>query len=89
MAEISKPQDTKQPISQAVAGKAVQDNARTVADTAADVAVRRGADAAQQGARATGEALRQGAEVERRGVEAGAVWGGPNPGHRGGGNAGH
>ena len=76
MAEISKPQDTKQPISQAVAGKAVQDNARTVADTAADVAVRRGADAAQQGARATGEALRQGAEagaeVERRGVEAGA-----------------
>ena len=76
MAEISKPQDTKHPISPAVAGKVVQDNARTVADTAADAAVRRGAEAAQQGGRATGEALRQnaeaGADVARRGTEAGA-----------------
>src|SRR5215217_4215092 len=76
MAEISKPQDTKQPIAQAVAGKVVQDNARTVADTTADAAVRRGAEAVQQGGRATGEALRQnaevGADVARRGSEAGA-----------------
>ena len=75
MAEISKPQDAKQPISQAVAGKVAQDNARTVADTAADAAVRRGAEAVQQGGRATGEALRQnaeaGADVARRGTEAG------------------
>jgi hypothetical protein len=78
MAEISKPQDTKQPISQAISqavvGKVVQDNARMVADTAADAAVRRGAEAAQQGSRATGEALRQnaevGADVARRGTEA-------------------
>ena len=76
MAEISKPQDTKQPISQAVVGKVVQDNARTAADTAADASVRRTAEAAQQGSRATGEALRQnaeaGADVARRGTEAGA-----------------
>jgi len=76
MAEISKPQDTKHPVAQAVVGKAVQDNARTVADTAADAAVRRGAEAAQQGGRATGEALRQnaeaGADLARRGTEAGS-----------------
>ena len=76
MAEISKPQDTKQPISQAVVGKVVQDNARTVADTAADAAVRRTAEAIQQGSQATGDALRQnaeaGADVARRGTEAGA-----------------
>src|ERR671913_2322434 len=76
MAEISKPQDTKQPISPAVVGKVVQDNARTVADTASDAAVRRTAEAAEQGSRATGEALRQsveaGADVARRGTEAGA-----------------
>ena len=76
MAEISKPQDTKQPVSPAVVGKVVQDNARTVADTAADAAVRRTAEAAEQGSRATGEALRQnaeaGADVARRGTEAGA-----------------
>ena len=76
MAEISKPQDTKQPISPAVVGKVVQDNARTIADTAADAAVRRGAEAVQEGSRATGEALRQnaeaGADVARRGTEAGA-----------------
>lgn len=76
MAEISKPQDTKQPFSQAVAEKVVQSNARTGADTAANAAVRRGAEAVQQGSRATGDALRQGAEVNanvaRRGAEAGA-----------------
>ena len=73
MAEISKPQDTKQTINQAVVGKVVQDNART---PPADAAVRRTAEAAQQGGRATGEALRQnaeaGADVARRGTEAGA-----------------
>jgi len=76
MAEISKSQDTKQPISPAVVGKVAQDNARTVADTAADAAIRRGAEAVQQSGRATGEALRQnaeaGADVARRGTEAGA-----------------
>src|ERR671913_1004358 len=76
MAETSKPQDTKQPVSPAVVGKVVQDNARTVADTASDAAVRRTAEAAEQGSRATGEALRQnaetGADVARRGSEAGA-----------------
>src|SRR5215204_3025677 len=76
MAEISKPQDTKQPISPAVVGKVVQDNARAVADATADAAVRRSAEAVQQGGRATGEALRQnaeaGADVARRGTEAGA-----------------
>jgi hypothetical protein len=76
MADINKPQDAKQPISQALAGKVAQDNARTVADTAADAAVRRGADAAYQGGRAAGEALRHnaevGADVARRGSEAGA-----------------
>ena len=76
MAEISKPQDTKQPVAQAVVGKVAQDNARTVADTAADAAVRRGAEAVQQSGRATGEALRQnaeaGADMARRGTEAGA-----------------
>jgi len=77
LAEISKPQDTKQPISPAVVGKVLQDNARTVADTAADAAVRRTAEAAEQGSRATGEALRQnaeaGADMARRGTEAGAA----------------
>ena len=76
MAEISKPQDAKQPITQAVVEKVVRDNARAVADTAADAAVRRSAEAVQQGGRATGEALRQnaeaGADVARRGTEAGA-----------------
>jgi hypothetical protein len=76
MAETSKPQDTKQPVSPAVVGKVVQDNARTVADTASGAAVRRTAEAAEQGSRATGEALRQnaeaGADVARRGTEAGA-----------------
>jgi len=76
MTEISKPQDTKQPISQAVVGKVVQDNARTVADTAADAAVRKSAEAVQQGGRATADALRQnaeaGADVERRASEAGS-----------------
>ncbi len=75
MADISKPQDTKQPISQAVVGKVAQDNARTVADTAADAAVRRSAEAVEQGGRTTGEALRQNAEADadmaRRGTEAG------------------
>jgi hypothetical protein len=76
MLEITKPQDTKQPISQAVIGKVVQDNARMVADTAADAAVRRSAEAVQQGGHAAGDALRQnaeaGADVARRGTEAGA-----------------
>jgi hypothetical protein len=60
MADINKPQDVRQPQTQA----------------AADAAVRRSADAAQQGARAFGDATRQnaeaGADMERRGVEAGA-----------------
>src|SRR5215203_573679 len=77
MAETSKPQDIKQPVSPAVVGKVVQDNARTVADTASDAAVRRTAEAAEQGSRATGEALRQSADttsdVARRGTEAGAA----------------
>jgi hypothetical protein len=76
MADLNKPQDTKHPISPALAGKVVQDNARTVADTVADAAVRRSAEAAQQGGHATADALRQnaeaGADMERRGVEAGA-----------------
>jgi len=55
MAEISKPQDTKQPISPAVVGKVVQDNARTIADTAADTAVRR--TAASEAVLATVRAL--------------------------------
>ena len=75
MAEISTPQDTKHPITPALAGKVAQDNARTVADTAADAAVRRGAEAVQQGSQATADALRQnaeaGADVARRGSEAG------------------
>jgi hypothetical protein len=76
MAEISKPQDTKQPLNQAMAGNGAKDNARTIADTAADAAVRRTAEAAEQGSRATSEALRRNAEVgtdvARRGTEAGA-----------------
>ena len=76
MAEINKPQDTKQPLSPVVVEKVVQDNARTVADTAADAAVRRSAEAVQQGGHAAGDALRQnaeaGADVARRGTEAGA-----------------
>ena len=78
MADLNQPQDTKNPIGPALAGKVVQDNARTVAaaDADADAAARRSAEAVQQGGRATGEALRQnaeaGADMERRGVEAGA-----------------
>ena len=71
MAEISKPQDTKQPTSPALAGKLAQDNARD-----ADAAVRRTAEATEQVGRTTGEALRQGAEsaadIARRNSEAGA-----------------
>ena len=71
MAEISKPQDTKQPTSPALAGKLAQDNARD-----ADAAVRRTAEAAEQVGRATGEALRQGADagadIARRNSDAGA-----------------
>jgi hypothetical protein len=78
VADLNQPQDTKNPIGPALAGKVVQDNARTVAaaDADADAAARRSAEAVQQGGRATGEALRQnaeaGADMERRGVEAGA-----------------
>ena len=32
MAEISKPQDSKQPVTPAVAGNGAKDNARTIAD---------------------------------------------------------
>ena len=64
MADFNKPQDTKQPQTQAAA------------QAAADAAVRRGAEAVQQGGHATAEAVRQGAEanadVARRGAEAGA-----------------
>src|SRR5829696_882373 len=74
MAEISKPQDAKQPITQAVAEKVVQDNARAVADATADAAVRRSAEAAQQGGRATAEAMRRAGdaanETVRRGTRA-------------------
>ena len=75
MIDINKPQDTKHPISPALAGKVAQDNARTVADTTANAAVRRSAEAVQQGGHATGDALRQnaeaGADMARRGTEAG------------------
>ncbi len=75
MADISKPQDTNQPYSQALAD-AAKGNARAVADTAADAAARKSTEAVQQGGRATGDALRQNAEatadVARRGSEAGA-----------------
>jgi hypothetical protein len=72
MADINKPQDTKHPISPALAGNLAQDNARTVADAA----VRRSAEAVQQSGRATADAVRQnaeaGADMARRGTEAGA-----------------
>ena len=75
MAEISKPQNTKQTYSQVLADVA-KDNARTVADTAANAAPRKSAEAMQQGSRASAEALRQNADatadVARRGSEAGA-----------------
>ena len=74
MAEINKPQDSKQPYSQVLADVA-KDNARTVAGANADAAVRRSAEAVQQGGHATADALRQnaeaGADVARRGAEAG------------------
>jgi hypothetical protein len=75
MADINKPQDTKHPISPALAGKVAQDNVRTVADTVADAAVRRSAEAVQQSGHATADAVRQnadaGADMARRGSEAG------------------
>ena len=57
MADISKPQDTKQFQTPIQAGSAAQDNAH------ADAAVRKTAEAVQQGGRSAGDALRQGAEV--------------------------
>ena len=70
MADISKPQDTKQFQTPIHAGSAAQDNAR------ADAAVRKTAEAVQQGGRSAGDALRQGAEVTadvtRSGGEAGS-----------------
>ena len=70
------PQDTKNPLGEAVAAKLEEYNARTVADTAAQAAVRDGAEAVQRGGRAFGEALREnaeaGAEVAHRANEAGA-----------------
>jgi hypothetical protein len=67
MADINKPQDTRQPQAQAASQAAAQ--------AAADAAVRRGAEAVQQGGHATADALRQnaeaGADVARRGTEAG------------------
>ena len=72
MADISKPQDTKQFQTPIQAGSAAQDNARANVDAA----VRKTAEAVQQGGRSTGDALRQGAEVTadvtRSGGEAGA-----------------
>ena len=72
MADISKPQDTKQFQTPIQAGSAAQDNARVNADAA----VRKTAEAVQQGGRSTSDALRQGAEVTadvtRSGGEAGA-----------------
>jgi hypothetical protein len=69
MAETNKPQEAKQPASQAAI--AAKDSTRAV-----ETAVRNGGEAVQQGGRAGGEALRQGAEatadVARRGSEAGA-----------------
>ena len=70
MADISKPQDTKQFQTPIHAGNAAQDNVR------ADAAVRKTAEAVQQGGRSAGDALRQGAEVTadvtRSGGEAGS-----------------
>ena len=66
MADINKPQDTKQP----------QAAFQAAAQHAADAAARRGAEAVQQGSHATADALRQnaevGADVARRGAEAGS-----------------
>ena len=75
-AGTDRPQDSKNPLGEAVAAKLEEYNARTVTDTAADAAVRDSAAALQQGGRAFGEALREnaetGADVARRGTEAGA-----------------
>jgi len=70
MAEINKPQDTKQPtINPALAGNGIKDNARD-----ADAAVRRTAEAAEQVGRAAGEALRRAgdaaSETAKRGGQA-------------------
>ena len=69
MVETNKPQEAKQPASQAAV--AAKDSTRAV-----ETAVRNGGEAVQQGGRAGGEALRQGAEatadVARRSSEAGA-----------------
>ena len=51
-AGTNKPQDTGNPLGEAVAAKLEEYNARTVADTAAQAAVRDSAEAVQQGGRA-------------------------------------
>ena len=75
-AGAAQPQDTKNPLGEAVAAKLEEYNARTAPGTAARSAPRDSAEAVQQGGRAFGEALRQnaqaGADVARRANEAGA-----------------
>ena len=76
MAEISKPQDSKQPVTPAVAGNGAKDNARTIADAAPPPPPGRGlappvfrfAEAIQPGAALKGR--RRGA-LRRRGAELG------------------